>query len=228
MNSIRVIFLGPARTVAGRESMDVSLPDPPTVAALRAHLSEVFPVMRLALPSWRIAINMSYADDAAPLAVGDEAAIIPPVSGGSGGERVWVELFRGPLPNEHVRRFVSGVGAIGGIVIFEGATRAEHDDEHGALVRLDYEAYDDMALCEMRKLAETALHRWPVKKVVLLHRLGAVPVSETSVTIAVAAGHRGEAFDACRWLIDTLKQDVPIWKKDIFADGYERWVDPKR
>lgn len=214
--------------MAGVESVAVMLPTPATVAALRVLLSEKYPVMRVALPTMRLAINLAYADDEAALANGDEVAVIPPVSGGSGAEKIWVELIRGPLPCDRVRDFLGDAANLGGVVIFEGVTRAEHDAAHGPLERLDYEAYDAMAIGEMRRLAEVALTRWPAGKVALLHRLGAVPLGETSVIIAVSAGHRGAAFDACRWLIDTLKQDVPIWKADVFADGFTRWVEPTR
>jgi len=85
-----------------------------------------------------------------------------------------------------------------------------------------------MALNEMRQLAKRAESRWSLGRVAIWHRLGAVLPGETSVIIAVAAGHRAEAFDACRFLIDTLKQDVPIWKKDVFVDGHSRYVDLKK
>ncbi len=130
------------------------------------------------------------------------------------------------MPLDRVTAFVSGDAAAGGIVTFYGATRIEHDPEHGALVRLDYEAYPEMALTQMHELSRKARQTWSVGRLVLLHRLGRVPVGEDSVAIAVACPHRAEAFTACRWLIDSLKQDVPIWKKDVFADGFTRWVDP--
>lgn len=122
--------------------------------------------------------------------------------------------------------FVRGDGALGGITTFFGATRGEQDREHGALLRLDYEAYRDMAVVQMRKLAEHAAREWKAGRVALLHRLGGVGPGEISVAIAVACPHRAESFDACRWLIDTLKRDVPIWKKDVYADGFSCWVDP--
>lgn len=204
------------------------LPVPPTLAELRHMLVETYPALDRALPTMRLAINMSYAADDALLAPGDEVAVIPPVSGGCGDERIWTELFRVALPLDRMHAFIGGDQTCGGIVIFEGVTRAESDPEHGELLRLEYEAYDAMALTEMRRLCADAFTRWSVGKIALLHRLGAVFPTETSVVIAVAAGHRSEAFDACRWLIDTLKRDVPIWKKDVFASGFTRWVEPTR
>ncbi len=140
----------------------------------------------------------------------------------------WVELVGDTLPAERIREFVSGDARLGGIVSFSGVTRADDDPAHGKLIRLEYEAHPSMALGQMRRLAETAASRWEVGRMALVHRLGAVLPGEASVIIAVACAHRAEAFDACRWLIDKLKQDVPIWKKDVFEDGFVRWVDPSQ
>ena len=112
-------------------------------------------------------------------------------------------------------------------MFFEGATRAESDPAHGRLVRLDYEAHPSMARREMERLATQASQRFGAKRAVILHRTGPVPPGEASVLIAAACAHRAEAFDACRWIIDTLKKDVPIWKKDVFEDGFVRWVEPR-
>ena len=140
--------------------------------------------------------------------------------------RIWTELLQEPLPIERATNFVSGDSGLGGIVTFIGATRCEHDPEHGKLLQLWYESYREMAESQLRKLADQASRQWRAGRVVVLHRLGPVGVGEASVVIAVGCPHRAEAFEACQWLIDTLKQDVPIWKKDVFADGFTRWVDP--
>lgn len=109
----------------------------------------------------------------------------------------------------------------GGINVFIGAVR---DMTKGKkVVRLEFEAYEKMALSEMQKLAQKAFKQWPVERIALHHRTGILQVGEVPVIIAVAAAHRDAAFEACRFLIDTLKQTVPIWKKEIFEDG-EVWV----
>ena len=95
------------------------------------------------------------------------------------------------------------------------------------LLALDYEAYPEMALGRMQQLAQTARQKWPILRIVMHHRIGRVPISEPSVAIAVSCPHRAEAFEACRWLIDQLKIDVPIWKKEIWADGSGTWVETK-
>jgi molybdopterin synthase catalytic subunit len=138
-----------------------------------------------------------------------------------------VELVSGPIRTDDVRARLAGDSNLGGIVTFEGVTRADLDPEHGPVVRLEYEAYSEMAQRQLERLAEQAQSRWSLGRVVIIHRLGAVSPGEASVVIGVAAGHRAEAFEACRWLIDTLKKDVPIWKKDVYADGFTRWVQPR-
>jgi molybdopterin synthase catalytic subunit len=95
------------------------------------------------------------------------------------------------------------------------------------LVALDYQAYHEMARRQLADLAAEARRLWPIRKLALIHRVGRVPVGEPSVVIAVSCPHRGEAFDACRWLIDTLKKDVAIWKKEVWADGSGTWVHPE-
>jgi molybdopterin synthase catalytic subunit len=117
-----------------------------------------------------------------------------------------------------------GDAAAGGIDIFIGTTRAERNADGRELVALDYEAYPEMALSQMRELARRARERWPVVRLALLHRVGRVALGQPSVVVAVACPHRGEAFEACRWLIDTLKAEVPIWKKEVWAGGSGTWA----
>ena len=107
--------------------------------------------------------------------------------------------------------------AAGAIVTFLGTTRNTNAGRR--VVRLEYEAFASMAEREMRRLADEAKRRWPIRRVAIAHRIGRVPVGETSVAIAVSAGHRAEAFLACRWLIDRLKEIVPIWKREHFRGG---------
>ena len=113
-------------------------------------------------------------------------------------------------------------GADGAVCVFDGIVR---DNTRGRrTLYLDYEAYEEMALNQMRSLAEEALAKFGVRDISVVHRLGRLYVGESSVLIVVASAHRGAAFDACRWLIDTLKKTVPIWKKEQFEDGAV-WAD---
>jgi molybdopterin synthase catalytic subunit len=140
------------------------------------------------------------------------------------GDGILVELVSGPIAAGRIRDFVMGDPAFGGIVTFEGATRRDFDPQHGNIVRLDYEAYESMAIKQLERLALEAKRRVLSGRIAIVHRTGGVPRGEVSVMIAVACGHRAEAFETCRWLIDTLKKEVPIWKKDVYEDGYVRWV----
>ena len=113
-------------------------------------------------------------------------------------------------------------GSDGAVCVFDGIVR---DNTRGRpTLYLDYEAYREMALEQMRRLAGEAVEKFGVRDVAVVHRLGRLAVGETSVLIVVASAHRGAAFDACRWLIDTLKKTVPIWKRETFADGAV-WAD---
>lgn len=132
-----------------------------------------------------------------------------------------VEILDSILPTAEVMEEIKA-GADGAVCCFDGIVR---DNTRGRrTLHLDYEAYREMALTQMEGLAAEAIAKFGVRDVALLHRLGRLLVGETSVLIVVASAHRGQAFEACRWLIDTLKKQVPIWKKEIFADGAV-WVD---
>jgi molybdopterin synthase catalytic subunit len=223
---VQVIFLGPAQDLAGCERAALDIAEPATVSDMVAMLKAQYPKLKHGVASMRVAVNQEFARPERVLSEGDEVALIPPVSGGADDGAVWVELVDGPIPAGRVRAFVSGHRELGGIVSFEGVTRAEIDPQHGALRHLHYEAYDSMATEQLRRLALEAREQRSAGRVAILHRLGVVPVGQVSVMIAVASGHRGESFDTCRWLIDRLKQDVPIWKKDVYEDGHEHWVQP--
>ncbi len=132
-----------------------------------------------------------------------------------------VEITDDVIPAEEIV-LESKAGADGAVCVFDGIVR---DNTRGRkTLYLDYEAYREMALEKMRALAEESLEKFGVRDVALVHRLGRLYVGETSVLIVVASAHRGAAFDACRWLIDTLKKTVPIWKKEQFEDG-AIWAD---
>lgn len=108
-------------------------------------------------------------------------------------------------------------GEDGAITVFDGIVR--NNTKGRQTLYLDYTAYDEMALAQMTELAAEAITRFGVRDIAMVHRLGRLEVGETSILIAVASAHRGVTFDACRWLIDTLKKQVPIWKKEVFVDG---------
>ncbi|HYT36738.1 MAG TPA: molybdenum cofactor biosynthesis protein MoaE [Ktedonobacteraceae bacterium] len=132
-----------------------------------------------------------------------------------------IQLTREPLNRDTLIRAVSHPG-VGGIVVFEGVVR---DNARGKQIRyLEYEVYPEMAEQQIRTIVAEAERRWGVERVAVAHRFGRLEIGEASVIIVVAAPHRAEAFDACRYIIDTLKTTVPIWKKEVASNG-EEWIE---
>jgi MoaE-MoaD fusion protein len=206
---ITVRLFAAVRERAGRAAQQLELPDGASVA-------DVWPALGLGdePPGIAYARNREYAGRDAALADGDEVAVIPPVSGGD--FRVQSE----PLDLATVVAQVADPAA-GAIATFIGTTR---DHNRGrAVTHLEYDAYPEMAEAEMAKIATAVSERHGAAKVAMVHRTGHVPIGEASVIIAVSAPHRGAAMDACREAIDTLKQTVPVWKKEIFEGG-EEWI----
>ena len=131
-----------------------------------------------------------------------------------------VLLTHQPIDIQSVMAYVQS-GNAGAIDVFVGTVRNQTQQKR--VVRLEYEAYEPMALKKIQELVDEVRRRWPVERVAVVHRVGVLDIGEAAVVIAVSTPHRAEAFEACRWLIDTLKEVVPIWKKEIFEDG-EVWV----
>src|SRR5215469_1206185 len=221
---IRVLFFGILNDLAGRSSESIELPEQARVGHVISHYEERIPQMREWVTSIATSVNQEYAGAEAKLKSGDEVALLPPVSGGavtSANEtpvrdRCYVGMVRQPIDTQALLAKIKQAED-GAAVVFEGIVR--NNSRGRRTLYLDYEAYDSMALSEMRKLAQASLERFPVRDVRLVHRLGRLEIGETSVLVVVAAAHRGAAFEACHWLIDTLKKTVPIWKKEYFEDG---------
>lgn len=211
---VHVLYFAAAREAAG--TSHETLPAvPATVAELRRALVEVHPGLARILPRCRIAVDQEFADDPAAVPDGAEVALVPPVAGGA-------PLFRvvdRPLALSEVVDAVAGPG-LGAVVTFTGNVR---DETRGRpVVRLEYEAYQDMA---ERKLAEIGEEMASAHgaRVAIVHRVGVLAPGEAAVVIACAAPHRTPAFRACEGCIERLKQDVPIWKREVYADGTQ-WV----
>ncbi len=220
MTQVRVLAFGVLKDRLGAESFPITLPERATVADLLSQLGESRP--DIVLKGIAVSVNAEYATASHRLLNGDEVGLLPPVSGGTAAaEPVRVALVRDPIDAE-VLVSSAKAGADGAVVVFDGIVR---DNSRGrTTLYLDYEAYEEMAAKQMNELAREAEARFGVRHVTVIHRLGRLGIGETSVLIVVASAHRAQAFDACRWLIDTLKKTVPIWKKEIFADGAV-WAD---
>ena len=197
------------REQAGMRERELELAD-------GARIDDVWPALGLGdEPRGLVyAVNRAYVERGTALADGDEVALIPPVSGGD------FLLSEAPLSLERVVAEVASDDA-GAIATFVGTTRAQSRGRD--VVRLEYEAYEGMAEAEMERIAAALRGRHEILAVAIHHRVGPVEIGETSVAIAVSAAHRAAALDACRDAIDTLKQTVPLWKKELYVGG-EEWI----
>jgi MoaE-MoaD fusion protein len=215
---VTVLFFGVLKEMLASERESLELPQGATVDAVLRQLRERLPEQPKIWSALAIAVNQSYAPSGCLLRDGDEVALLPPVSGGSGP---FVALVTEPIDSVSLVKDIRQ-GQDGAVVVFDGIVR---DNTRGRrTLYLVYEAYQEMALRQMQALAEEAIAVHGVRDVALVHRLGRLEVGETSVLIATASAHRAQAFEACRWLIDTLKKTVPIWKKEHFEDGAV-WAD---
>ena len=203
----------------------LELPEGATVGVLLDRLA----MQRNGIPAgtWSsiaVSVNHEYAGAGQVLREGDEVGLLPPVSGGADDEAAGegrIALVRDVIDAVSLVNAAKD-GSDGAVVVFDGIVR---DNTRGRkTLHLDYEAYEEMALKQMRELAAQARERFGVRHVTIVHRLARLLVGETSVLIVVASAHRSHAYEASRWLIDTLKKTVPIWKKETFVDGAV-WAD---
>ncbi len=218
---ITVRCFAAVREVLGADELVVELPSGTTVDGLRQHLGRERPAL-LRLPL-AFAVNRGYATAATVLSTGDEVAFIPPISGGADGLAPFLfTLCRGVIDPRQLEAECR-TDADGAVVTFAGTTR-DHN-EGAAVVSLRYEAYEEMAQQVMAKLFAAAQEQFAITRARIVHRLGEVPIGESSVVVVVSAPHRGPAFDACRFLMDRLKHEVPIWKQEQLREGDAlRWV----
>jgi len=223
---VRVLFFGVLKDMTGCGSEELTVPDQATAADVVEHYQERITRLREIAPAIAISINQEYSTIDAPLHAGDEIALLPPVSGGSGGNFEQSAAPRIPITRDRI-----DAAAIldqlkqpedGAVVVFEGIVR-NHSRGRRTLF-LEYEAYEEMALKRLQGLVQEARAKFEIDNAAIIHRLGHLDIGETSVLIVVVSAHRAAAFEACRWLIDTLKKTVPIWKKEHFADGAV-WAD---
>jgi MoaE-MoaD fusion protein len=219
---VRVLFFGMLKDLAGKATDVIELQEGASIRDLLAHYEAQIPRLKAALPSLAFAVNQRYAGPDAKLQSDDEIALLPPVSGGTEEPaHSYAQIVREPIDTPGTLSRLKR-GEDGAALVFEGVVRNQTRGRQ--TLYLDYEAYEGMALQQMESLAGQALKQFKIRDVALVHRLGRLEIGETSVLIAVASAHRSAAFEACRWLIDTLKRTVPIWKKEHFADGAV-WAD---
>jgi molybdopterin synthase catalytic subunit len=207
---VRVRLFAALRELAGTAERDLELPDGARVGDVWARM----PDLGAEPPGLLYAVNKEYVDAGRELADGDELAVIPPVSGGA------FRLTSDPIDLGVVVAEAADPRA-GAVATFLGTTRVE---SRGRTVEyLEYEAYEGMAEQEMARIADELKTRYDLCEVAITHRVGRVGIGDTSVAIAVSAPHRADALAACKDAIDTLKQTVPLWKKEVYEGG-EEWI----
>lgn len=248
--AVRVLFFGAARDAVGEAEIVFSLSKPTNAASAFDQVLDAFPELRRFGRSLLFAVNEEYARPDREVCAGDELAVFPPVSGGSGtdagtrghsdkeslntgitsvsptatmreGTHDFFELTTEPIDVGAVSRRVV-LPSCGATVTLDGYAREWTKGKR--TLHLVYEAYPSMALREMQRLGREAHDRFDIAHIGIVHRTGRLEIGETSVAISVSAPHRRAAFEACEWAIKELKRTVPIWKKEIFEGG-EVWVE---
>lgn len=217
---VRVLFFGVLKDLAGRGSDSISLPEHATVSDVLQYYEQRLSANHALWTSIAVSVNQEYASADAQLRSNDEVALLPPVSGGSDEQPLVRLVHERIVPHDVVPRLERPED--GAIVIFDGIVR--NHSRNRRTLRLEYEAYEDMALAKLQELASQSREKFAIRNLAIIHRLGRIEIGESSVLIAVFSAHRAPAFEACRWVIDTLKRTVPIWKKEFFEDG-AIWAD---
>lgn len=223
---VRVLFFGMLKDLVGKSEDSIHLQEGASVRDVLAQYGSRFPRFKQSLDSLAVAVNQKYASPDTRLEPSDEIALLPPVSGGApeaatsvpveGKPARYSTMVRSPIDTDRTLQKLKR-GEDGAAVVFEGVVRNQTRGRR--TLYLDYEAYEDMALQQLELLASEALQKFQIRDLAIVHRLGRLEIGEASVLIVVASAHRAAAFDACRWIIDTLKRTVPIWKKEYFEDG---------
>jgi molybdopterin converting factor subunit 1 len=226
--AVKVLFFGAARDAVGQTEVNVSLKGNSTAAKAFEEVLEKFPKLRRFGRSLLFAVNQEYAAADREVKDGDELAVFPPVSGGASplatetrSHRDFFELTTDTIDIGAVARRVV-LPECGATVTLDGYAREWTKGRQ--TLHLIYEAYAPMAQRELERLGREAHERFEIAHIGIVHRTGPLEIGETSVVIAVSAPHRRAAFEACEWAIRELKRTVPIWKKEVFADG-EVWVE---
>ncbi len=222
---MKVLAFGIVKEIFDAPVIDIDVEQGVDIKTLKNLLEKKYPGLT-ALGSYMVALNNEYANADDLIHTDDEVAIIPPVSGGQSINKKKFSLNTEIKISGEVLNISNCINwvmseACGGINAFIGTVRNQTKDK--MVTRLEFEAYETMALSEMHKIAKEAFQEYNVDKILIHHRTGILFPGDIPVIIVVAAAHRDAAFMACRYIIDTLKKTVPIWKKEIFEDG-EVWV----
>ena len=215
---IRVRLWGGLADAGGFTEEVVRVDDGATTTDLIAVLEGRSPGLARYRSVTRVAVNADVVTGTAPLADGDEVSLLPPVAGGQDDR---IDIKPGPLDPATAIAFVM-TPASGGVGVFVGVVRETNDGNRVA--EIDYTAFEEMARKEIGVVVSEARARWPLHRVAVAHSIGRLGVGDASVVVAVSATHRAEALEACREIIDGVKERAPIWKQEFGPDG-TRWVN---
>jgi molybdopterin synthase catalytic subunit len=226
---IRVLLFGQLKDIVGQPEETLEIEQGTTLSQLVIGYGARFPRFQSLAASIACAVNQEYAQSSAVLNDGDEVGLLPPVSGGAEADASNVQEHRtqhcaiicNKIPTSEIAESLKSPDD-GAVIIFEGVVR--NNTRGRTTVFLDYEAYLPMAINELEKLSQHALQSFQIRDIRIVHRLGRLEIGETSVAIIIGSAHRGAAFDACRWVMESIKRTIPIWKKEHFHDGAV-WVD---
>jgi molybdopterin synthase catalytic subunit/molybdopterin converting factor small subunit len=216
---IRLLAFASAGDALGTTEAELEMPAGSRVADLRERLDRDYPKLGPLWPRLAIAVDGRIASLETGLEEGVEVALLPPVSGGT-GEPLRAELVDGPIDTDQAVAAVSGPGR-GAVVVFLGTVRDHHAGR--PVEKLTYSAYRPMALEGLRRIVAALEAAHPDLRAAIVHRLGEVPVGEASVVIAIGSPHRAAAYDASRTALERLKAEIPIWKREHYADGEAAW-----
>ena len=214
---VKVLFFASCRDLVGRKELELEVQEGSTVGDLRRKLVQDFPKLERIEPRLLAAVNAEYVEPDATLAAYDEVALIPPVSGGLDVFEITEDKISPDVLFDRVRYDEDGA-----VVTFVGVVRNNSMGKRTCY--LEYEAYEEMAKGKLREIGEEIRGQWGIERVGIMHRVGRLEIGEISVVISVASPHRAEAFEACRYAIDRIKEVVPIWKREVWEDG-ERWIE---
>ena len=222
MISIKVRLFAALKEIIGKNQLDLQIPEGSTVKDVIAVIEETYPAVKKIIKISKYAVNMEYTETEKKLTEGDEITIIMPVSGGvySASEtNMHIEITGEKIDDAKVLDFVSDISA-GSVLLFNGTVR---DNDDGKPVEyLYYEAYEEMAVKEIKKLISAAFNKYNILKVCVIHRTGKMDAGEISISIGVSSPHREDSYLASKFLIDNIKETVPVWKKEMFEEG-GRW-----
>jgi molybdopterin synthase catalytic subunit/molybdopterin converting factor small subunit len=216
---IQLLAFASAGDALGASEMTLDMPEGSRVADLRARLDREHPGLVPLWPRLAVAVDGRVVSPEEPLQEGAEVALLPPVSGGS-SEPPLAELVDGPVDSGRAVAAVSGPDR-GAVVVFLGTVRDHHAGR--PVAKLTYSAYRPMALAGLRRIVADLEASGLRLRAAIVHRLGEVPVGEASVVIAVSSSHRAAAYEASRMALERLKAEIPIWKREHYADGEAAW-----